>query len=170
MAIQDMVQTDVTTLATVIAGIAAAGFSVLKIYERFFAAKATSAKGDAEASLYETLKQQIESHAKQIGELQSEKALWLTEKSELQNRVNKLEEIEAQNIALKTKLDTKDDQVNSLIREVMSKNDQNNELVERIHMLELRLANDEDSWCKDCRQRKTGRFAIKVGDKSDNLS
>ena len=158
--IQETLNTDLVTLSTLAAATAGVGYTVMRLMRSWGMTKTNGAKASAESSLYETLREQIEGHAELIATLQSDKSEWVSQRAELIERVKQLEKIEAQNEILKEKLDTKDNQLAELISEIVRKTTEITELRERVHVLEMRLAKDENEWCKDCKFNTTGEAKV----------
>ncbi len=157
MTVQDGLNSDAGVLTVWVGTLAGVFYTIFKIVQSWQNTKTINSRSNAEVSLYETLKNQIEDHASLIATLQDEKTSWLTEKATLNSRIARLEEASLDSHALKLKLEVKDKQISELINEVVRKTAEITELRERVHMLEIRLHKDESSWCTDCRfKRSTG--------------
>lgn len=116
--------------------------------------RADSAKDGADEALYKQLKEQIEINSKDIRALIEERNHWHGEYITLKARVTHLEQCEAAMGRMKNKLDQKDDELRSreaenrqLMLEIIS-------LKDRIHALELRLADDEAKFCASCELKR----------------
>ena len=113
-------------------------------------AAAESAKSTAEAFLYQQLQQQIESNTKAIDKLQSERNQWFERAVLLEREVDKLKSFEQMVDAMKTRIDDKDkiivqreEEIRVLTRNIL-------EMKDRLHILEMRLAHDEQRICEHC--------------------
>jgi predicted RNase H-like nuclease (RuvC/YqgF family) len=110
--------------------------------------------------LYENLKEQLIFAQEEIHELKEEIKVIYNSRNDLKvevtrllTRIEGLEACEEAVVKLKQTLDQKDHQIaehiienRNLMREIL-------QLKDRIHHLELRLANDEAQFCKDCTKK-----------------
>ena len=109
--------------------------------------------------LYEQLKEQLIAAQSEIHSLKDEMKVIYDNRNDLRvdvtrlmTRIESLEACEEAVAVLKTKLNEKDQQITehiienrNLMREIL-------QLKDRIHHLELRLAHDEEQFCKDCKK------------------
>ena len=109
--------------------------------------------------LYEQLREQLVAAQDEIHALKDEMKVVYESRNDLRvdvtrllTRIESLEACEEAVIALKVKLNEKDQQITehiienrNLMREIL-------QLKDRIHHLELRLAHDEEQFCKDCKK------------------
>ena len=107
---------------------------------------------NAEGHLYTQLSEQADRHAKALEESYRER------NSKIDKEIATLANY---NKALEDKLEDKDKviglrdmRIQELFSVIMAKDRELSQLSERIHALELRLAMDESTWCKDCNKRR----------------
>lgn len=127
---------------------------VMGILRQYQTNKADGAKDGADAALFKQLQQQIEVNAKDIRQLIDDRNHWHEEYLTLKSRVAHLEGCEAAMDRMKAKLDQKDIELRErdaenrhLMLEII-------QLKDRLHALELRLSEDEKSFCSNCEYRK----------------
>jgi peptidoglycan hydrolase CwlO-like protein len=112
-----------------------------------------NAANNAEGSLYNNLSNQIQQLTTRISTLEGEKEKYQAEAAKLKLRVAALESVEEENRLLRHRLDQKDKDISELTRSLINKNDELDKFKERLHKLELKLAQDEKLWCRDCPTR-----------------
>ena len=109
--------------------------------------------------LYEQLREQLVAAQAEIHSLKDEMKVVYENRNDLRvdvtrlmTRIESLEACEEAVTVLKAKLNEKDQQIaehiienRNLMREIL-------QLKDRIHHLELRLAHDEEQFCKDCKK------------------
>jgi predicted RNase H-like nuclease (RuvC/YqgF family) len=118
--------------------------------------KADGARDSADETLYTKLKEQIEINSADIRKLIDERNHWHGEYLTLKARVTHLEGCEAAMERMKTKLDSKDEDLRErdaenrkLMLEIIS-------LKDRLHALEMRLSEDEKQFCANCEFKRGG--------------
>ena len=130
---------------------------VMSYLRKFKADSAASAKDDASVTLYNQLQEQIRRLSDDVTLLVSEKNKWFEEATSLriraaeqERRIEALVESENINRRLRERLDEKD-------RVIASRDAENRQLMlemlslkDRLHSLELRLAQDEEKFCEKC--------------------
>lgn len=130
---------------------------IMGLIRQFRSDKSANAQDDASAALYRNLQNQIEQNARDIREIIIQRDTWQQEAVHLRTRVERLDyveqsmkKMEAKLIEKETKLEQRDIENRSLVATIL-------EMKDRIHSLELRLADDENRFCTnvDCeRYRK----------------
>lgn len=127
---------------------------IMGMVRQYQSNRAESAKDGADEALYKQLKEQIEINSRDIRNLIDERNRWHEEAINLRSRVTQLEEAKLTIERMKQKLDEKDE----LLRERDAENRRLMyeiiQLKDRLHLLELRLADDEAKFCATCDLKK----------------
>ena len=117
-------------------------------------AKTESAVADGDEATYKRMKEQIEQNAADIRKLVDEKNKWFEEATILRAEVAQLRQSQDLVEVLKRKLQEKDDTIAKRDAMIESKDQQLQEMMERvlkmqsqIHSLEMRLTKDERFFC-----------------------
>lgn len=126
---------------------------IMGVLRQYSSNKVDNARDSADEAVFLRLRQEVERNSKDIRDLIEEKSRWQVEAIELRGRVSQLEQCELLVNQMKSKLDEKDviiherDQENRrLMLEIL-------QLKDRLHHLELRLAEDERRFCQHCQHR-----------------
>lgn len=144
----DVIVTAVThpmaSIAGVVAAIAAIVWPVIQIIRKFDSDKSAAIRrNDAEITLYEHLKEQIETNKKNLDDaLRENRQLWETIR-DLGLRLKAVESIEANYERLRKKLDEKDDIIAQKNSEIKSLQKDLAEKDKQIRKLELRVTHLE---------------------------
>lgn len=116
--------------------------------------KADNARDDADASVFQRLREEVERNSRDIRALIDEKNMYQKRTIELEAEINKLKESEAAIQRMKEKLDEKDRTISAQDRENRGLMREIIELKDRLHRLELRLSQDEKEFCRDCEHKR----------------
>ena len=126
---------------------------IMAVLRQYKTNKVDNARDSAEETFYLRLKEEIDLNSHDIRQLIDEKNKWHEEAIELRARVQQLEQCEIAMSKMTKKLDEKeqlirdrDDENRRLMLEIL-------QLKDRLHQLELRLAEDEKNFCAHCKYR-----------------
>ncbi len=150
---------DSTMIGTLVGVGVAAGVTLMKVYNAWFATKSSTTKLDAESTLYENMKSELERLSKRVEDHDTDKELWSQEREkwvrirdDLHDEIARLGKLEELNNGLRVKITQKDEQITKLINEVVMKTTEITELRERVFNLEKRATRDEED-CPACKAR-----------------
>lgn len=130
---------------------------VMGVIRQYKTDKAENARDSADEAVYLRLKQEVERNSSDIRKLIDEKNKWHEEAIELRARVQQLEQCEEAVSRMNEKLDEKD-------RQIRDRDDENRRLMleilqlkDRLHQLELRLAEDDKKFCATRELKRLGQ-------------
>ena len=126
---------------------------IMGLVKNYKSDKAETARAEAETTLFEQLKIQLESNTKAIEELNKEKEKWFRLATELENEVKRLKLFEEMVNSMKGRLDEKDRVIEERDNEIRALNRIILEMKDAIHNLEIRLMRDEQQFCAKCEFR-----------------
>lgn len=136
----------------VLLGIVIALITIAALITNLSKMRSTGQQVNAEGHLYTQLSEQADRHATALD------ASYKERNAKIDAEITKLSDY---NKKLEDKLEDKDKviglrdmRIQELFAVIMAKDRELGQLTERIHALELRLAMDESTWCKDCNKRR----------------
>lgn len=136
----------------VLVGLVIALITIASLLTNLSVMRSKGQQVNAEGHLYTQLSEQADRHAKALEEAYRERNYKIDKEIATLANYNK---------ALEDKLEDKDKviglrdmRIQELFSVIMAKDRELSQLSERIHALELRLAMDESTWCKDCNKRR----------------
>lgn len=110
-------------------------------------------KSNSEASLYRHLAAQVAILTGRLDSVHDERNKLIERVADLSSEVRRLQSFEAASLRMQAKLDEKDamiglrdKQINELFSELRARNIKIEELMEKLHALELRVQRDERQW------------------------
>lgn len=106
-----------------------------------------------ESNLYKNLSDRIETITKTLERVESEREQLLIKVTRSEARITELERHESENKLLRDKLNNKDAEIEELQKSLIKKQDEIEELKDRVHYLELQMANSVVD-CDQCEHRR----------------
>ena len=138
----------------VVVGVLAIAKPLMSFYREYKKTGVEGVKAEAEATLFQTLQQQIEHNNVAIERLETDRARWFEKAKELEDEVRRLTIFEESVKSMKDRLNEKDKIIEARDIEIRSLTRSILDMKDRIHNLELRTVREEAQFCAVCTYRK----------------